>query len=551
MTAPTFDAFDESAFDTDRALTAEHGRRLVRNALAIWNDRVGHIGSAEQLVDYDAQPVTTRRVAVANWAYVGPWLYYCRQPTGTPNIDRPRPTVRMLLSGRCSVSTAGAQLYLLNERVNAPTEDKMSQDIDGGVSNTTQWYVIDGETEWTADLTVPVAPGWNRLWLAVRCDLVPETNVDLADVTYGGPYLAEYSGGYGAASSHPAVFAAGVSAQYATAYAIQIAPTPTDYAFGAFDTYTVPQTIDIGLQDAQEGEYLLWEPFRSDLSRIRPVLQADSWSDVPTTTLPVTAIRWDLAVVDFDSIAIDGTQEWSLEDYQYGAGLRWWQLPSATQYRSATDLVAIARRAVCAQVAMVQPVTTGTAFVLYPPGTLDGKPSQWVIDNAIGTPTGALLSVAGDVPFSLPTSTIRLRARIPMAGLLVRTGRRVETLAMRVAIFAWNLNTGAVIATGEFVDVLLPLLGSGGLDGVSVLARTIGWAGSRRVDDNTQYGTEGLTLRADWQRWVDVECTLTLDATTLTTTDPVQIRVNYGTDDAEPDDYWIATGALALIIEGA
>jgi hypothetical protein len=119
MTTPSFLATDETACDDDRALTAEHGRRIVRNALAIWNERCGHVGHAEMMTQPNGDDVTTRAIITAGWAYVGPMHYFCPAPVGTPNASRPNPTITLYLVGRATGS-ATSYVYAINENVGAP-----------------------------------------------------------------------------------------------------------------------------------------------------------------------------------------------------------------------------------------------------------------------------------------------------------------------------------------------------------------------------------------------------------------------------------------------
>jgi len=156
MTTPVFLETDETAFDTDRALTAEHGRRLIRNALAIWNERCGHVGYSERLVAPDGSPVSTRVIITANWAYHGPISYYCPPPIGQANQARPEPFVRLLLTGRAT-GLAFSYVYAINETLTAPTESQMLSTV---LSSPAAAEITTAD--WTASLEVPVRPGWNN-----------------------------------------------------------------------------------------------------------------------------------------------------------------------------------------------------------------------------------------------------------------------------------------------------------------------------------------------------------------------------------------------------
>lgn len=537
-TTPTFRATDETACDTDRALTSEHGRRLVQNALACWNERVGHIGHAELLVGDEGQDLTTRRVVSAGWAYLGPWLYYCRQPTGQPNGSRAVGSIRLMLSGRCSTTGGSVYLFGLNENVGSPTEDVMDSIIRIG-DQTDRWFSTETQTIWEGDITIPVVPGKNRIWLAVKCDAVGEP-VELTD-----PYLAEVAAGWTTGSSHPSVFASGDDLRYAPALGVQLAASAADYNAGQFDTYTVPMTIG-----GNASQYLLWEPFRTTLSRIAPVLYGDVFAGAsPSTQGTVVAYLTELAALDIDSIYVDASQVFVLEDYQFGAGLRWWQLPSASQYRSAAELVAVARRAVVPQVSMVGEVLRGTVAVPYPPGDLSGKPRVWAVDDGSGIRGLHLLRLLEALPFALPTTQVQIVVWFPVCAMLLRQRRNLSSVVVNVTPFLFNRATSTTVATGDVQSFTLALLPNGGLDGSSVLARTLGWSTAYTNNANTAYGGEGLTLRQDWGSWQDLQVRMTVDAS-LITTDPIVVRLLVAIDDSEPEDFYVAVGDIAIYLEG-
>ena len=178
MTTPVFLATDETACDDDRALTAEHGRRIVRNALAIWNERCGHVGHSEMMTQANGDDLTTRAIITAGWAYVGPMHYFCPAPVGTPNASRPNPTITLYLVGRATGS-ATSYVYAINENIGAPSESQMDIDV---ASVGDAWADITTAT-WTATLKVQVAAGWNRIWLAFKCGTYgePESLTDTID----------------------------------------------------------------------------------------------------------------------------------------------------------------------------------------------------------------------------------------------------------------------------------------------------------------------------------------------------------------------------------
>ena len=181
MTTPVFLETDETAFDTDRALTSEHGRRLIRNALAIYNERCGHVGYSERLVGPDGSPLSTRVIITADWAYHGPISYYCPPPVGQSNQARPEPFVRLLLTGRAT-GLAFTYVYVINETLTAPTEAQMLSTV---LSSPSAAEITTAD--WTASLEVPVRPGWNKIWLAFRCGQYGEP-VSLSNTIGGQDY---------------------------------------------------------------------------------------------------------------------------------------------------------------------------------------------------------------------------------------------------------------------------------------------------------------------------------------------------------------------------
>jgi hypothetical protein len=221
-------------------LTAEHGRRIVRNALAIWNERCGHVGHAEMMTQPNGDDVTTRAIITAGWAYVGPMHYFCPAPVGTPNASRPNPTITLYLVGRATGS-ATSYVYAINENVGAPGESQMDTDV-AGVGDA--WADISTAT-WTATLKVQVSAGWNRIWLAFKCGTYgePQSLSDFVDDVEYYPYVAEMNATGRAASSHPAVFSPRGTNRDCPGKALILAVSATDYAAGAGDTPPLARVV--------------------------------------------------------------------------------------------------------------------------------------------------------------------------------------------------------------------------------------------------------------------------------------------------------------------
>jgi hypothetical protein len=554
MTTPVFLETDETAFDDDRALTAEHGRRLVRNALAVWNERCGHVGHAELLVDADGDDLSTRVVITAGWAYLGPWHYFCPSPVGTPNAARPVPTVTLYLDGRATGLTS-SYVYVINQSLGAPTENQMDADVTGAGD---AWAEIDAAT-WSATLKVRVTAGWNRIWLAVKCGTYgePETLDFVDDETTYEPYVAEMNATGRAASSHPVLLAPQAQNADCPAKALQLATTQDDYDAGQFDLYTVPMVVrNPPVVDLQDGLFYIWEPFRDQLNRLRVSVmnQVPPWIVGGATAYPVVAYTVDIDVINLDSVYVDGSQEWALEDYQFGAALRWWQLPSASAYRNAANLAEIARRAVCPMLTWVQEVGRGTTQAEYPLPNTGGKPSTWrVASTGAGLNQISLMSLTDGLPFALPTDTVIIEVRVSVAVLVVNQRRRLDAVAVDCTIDVFNRTTFTAVASSTRQQTVAVFqTGAGSLDGFSVLARTIGYANEfKTVDERFRYGQEGLTLRGDWNNWQDVTMLIEIPRATIAAQSgaPLLLRWNVAVPSGSTD-FVIARADAGVRIKG-
>lgn len=554
MTTPTFLATDETAFDDDRALTAEHGRRLVRNALAIWNERCGFVGHSELLVDPTGSPISSRVIITANWAYVGPLHYYCPAPVGNPNGQRPIPSVRLRLGGRAT-GLATSYVYALNQDLNMVSEAEMSENV---VAPGPAWSSIT-TTEWGADLTVPVRPGWNRLWLGFRCGLYGEP-VDLTEVIGGTTYppfigsLAAETGRFGA--EHPAVLAPGVVNASVPPYALQLSVNATGRTDGFRKVYTCPLRRENPGKDpiVLDGMHFIWEGFRSDLSQLGPILTTNI--DTPYIGLypsqSITAFRQSLDVINLDSLSVDGSQVWEIEDLGGGGGLRWWQLPSAIQYRTAGNWTESARRAVCPMVSIMTQVTQPTIVSPYP---LAGspKPYTWALStSATGRPRGVLVSLDSLPPFAVPDTEVTFEACFSLAAITTRASSLIESLFLTIELF--DFVTGLpIVGYTRTQPITVMNAGAGGINGQSILNRTISWAVSYDRDPNRtcDYGQEGLTLRGDWRNWQDYRLSVTVPRSSLPT-NPVVLVVSPVIDIplAQSFQYAVAFADLAVAIIG-
>lgn len=545
MTTPTFLDTDETAFDDDRALTAEHGRRIIRNALAIWNERAGAVGSGYPLVRPDGTAASSRVIITANWAYVGPLHYYCPTPCGETNIARPIPTVRLILTGRAT-GLASSYVYAVNQSVATPSEDQMDTDVASGPGGA--WAEID-TASWSASLQVPVVPGWNVIWLGYKCGLYGEVETlsRVVDEDTFSPWLAEYVLVSATRGSHPAIISPRAGTIDTPNFAVLVAATLADFIAGAGARYTVPFVqLTASLDNVPSYMYLLWEPFRAELSSIAPILQSDiaPWENPAPNASPVEAFRQPLDVINLDSIAVDGSQVWQLEDATFGAGLRWWQLPSALQFRQAANMAQKARMAVAPQVAFAASIGL-LGQQSYPLPTTGGKPTVWG-----GIRSGPLVNLDTDVPYANPNDTVTFEVCVSVCVSLVNRRRAAYQVLVDLQMEVLDLLTFVPAAT-EIVPVVVNLIpiGAGSLDGDSVLARTIGWSSVFQASNLTTYGQEGLTRRNDWRTWTTLRGTVSLPRTTFAT-GSFSLRVFTFVNDPTPTDFAVTRGDLAVRIVG-
>ena len=545
MTTPTFLDTDETAFDDDRALTAEHGRRIVRNALAIYNERCGAVGNGQRLVLKDATDASSRVIITANWAYVGPLHYYCPTPCGETNSARPTPTVRLLLRGR-STGYGTSYVYAVNQTVGTPSEEQMTTDVASGPG--AAWEDIFA-IDWSASLEVPVTPGWNVIWLGFLCGLYgePESLSEVVDETTYDPWVAEFSPFTRTNNSHPAIITPVGIGRDTADFAVLVAATLADIAAGAFSRYTVPMVLaNPPITDVASRMYLIWEPFKAELSRIGTVIQSsiDPWANPFPNTYPISAFRQSIDVINLDSIAVDGSQVWQLEDSSSGAGLRWWQLPSALQYRQAANMAQKARIAVAPQVAIASNVG---GVQERPLPTTGGKPTVW------HEPKTCFLTFDPGPPFAQPSATVILEGCISVVVTCLNQREPTQQTTVQVDLEIVNMSSGIVqqAATATMpVGIIQP--GAGSLDGTSVLARTIGWSRfyTTSPDALTRYGQEGLTRRNDWQVWQPIRITVSESRTVLTST-PYFVRATVTLPNVTiPGDFILTVSDLAVRIVG-
>jgi hypothetical protein len=443
----------------------------------------------------------------------------------------------------------------LNQDLNIVSESEMDANV---VSTGPAWSSITA-SEWGADLTVSVKPGWNRLWIGFKCGLYGEP-VNLNEFISGfdrPPYLATLvanTGRFG--SNHPAVLAANVVNASVPPYALQLSVNTAGRSAGFVKTYTCPLRLENPGKDPiiLDGMHFIWEGLKSDLLQIGPILATNI--DTPyfgtEPSLPITAFRRSLDVINLDSLTVDASQVWETEDLGQGAGLRWFQLPSAIQYRTAANWTESTRRAVCPMVSIMNEVTQPTILSPYP---LAGspKPYTWALSfTATGRQREVLVSLDSLPPFAVPDTEVTFEACFSLAAISALATSTTESLSISIQVF--DDVTGLPIVTNTVTQPIAVMnYGRGGLDGNSILTRTISWAVSYQRDPNRfcDYGQEGLTLRGDWRNWQDFRLSVTVPRSSLPT-NPVVVIVapTIVVPLAQTFQYAIAFADLAVRISG-
>ena len=452
--------------------------------------------------------------------------------------------MRLLLRGR-STGFGTSYVYAVNQSVATPSESQMDADVASGPGGA--WddiFAID----WSASLEVPVTPGWNVIWLGFKCGLYgePESLTEVNDEGTFYPWVAEFVTATATNSSHPAIISPVGTGRDTPDFAVLVAASLADIAAGTFSRYTVPMVVaNPPITDVGSRMFLLWEPFKGELSRIGTVIQSriDPWANPFPNTFPVEAYRQSLDVINLDSIAVDGSQVWQLEDASFGAGLRWWQLPSALQFRQAANMAQKARIAVAPQVAIASNVAGQQSDPL---PTTGGKPTLWY------SPKTCLLDLDTDPPYAQPDSTVILEGCISVVVTCLNQRDPTTQTVLQVDLEIVNMATGVVqqAATATMpVGVIQP--GAGSLDGDSVLARTIGWSTYYAASSLTQYGQEGLTRRNDWRVWQPIRITVSESRTVLGATSHF-VRATVSLPNVStPTDFILTVSDLAVRIVGA
>lgn len=314
MTVPTFRPIDSTAFDDDRAVSAEHGRRIVRDTLAVLNERCVHIGGPFRRYAGDGSEVRTLWRWAATWQYLGPFHIY------VPPQIAAKGYVRVLIGARTNGGAGHVRIYAHNPAVPVD-EATMTNDTSASppLANE-QWFVCQsgpGVTDFDFAVLMPVVPGWNDCFLAILCD--EDTNRAPVNTTSPASIILKTTQTIGGTIA-PALKVTGNVSDVIGRFAY-ISLDATLFALGEFDTLTMPY----GSNSGNDRILHVHEP------------SLDIWGEVDNTSQFGFLSERFTTVVYFDSISIDGSVAYTLEERQFGPQFRYQQVISAGLTRVAVD----------------------------------------------------------------------------------------------------------------------------------------------------------------------------------------------------------------------
>jgi hypothetical protein len=320
MTAPTFRPIDGLAYDPGAlvALSAEHGRRLVRDTLAGYNERCVQSGGAfRRYVVSGETPTTAVEIPTllrwsVGWAYIGPFVVY---------VPAPVRGVRLLLGTRTNGGAGAVRVYawVTTSDVREAAMDLATDSVP--VSEGPGYRVTATDQDFA--LTVDLQAGDNQVWIAIRC----EEDTDRTPETFSGLTNPEQVAVFNGASS-PQVQGLTITDTDPVGMVCDLADNSTAYGSDIFASYTVA-ALD-GSDDP-----VLFEPAVFDW------LQIAATGTSPTT---YAVIRWVTALY-IDSISLDGSQAYTLEDRSFGPAFRYRQFLSASFAGQAVQEATVAHRA--------------------------------------------------------------------------------------------------------------------------------------------------------------------------------------------------------------
>ena len=523
MTTPTFRPIDDAAFDDDRALSAEHGRRIVRDTLATYNERCLHAGQAYTRFEGDGSEVRTLWRWCANWGYVGPWHIY------VPASVAARGFVRLLLGMRTNGGAGAVRVYAHNDAL--PVDElTMSDDTSSGAPGSEQqWYVCasgPGVTDFDFALRLPVQAGWNRVRVALLCNI--DTN--RAAVNDG----STTSGTTLAAPSYTVVG----SAVDTVGAAVFLATDTAAATRGEVDLFTVPRGIEVGNSFAR----LLFEPTRN------------RWRERIDDSPYTYSGSFYCVVAYIDSLAIDGSRAYQLEDRQFGPAFRYRQPIGAAAASSAAIEAQNAHFDRLPMVAIGRPLIGSVPVALDP---ANGVARLWsmrqvpIASPTLWTPFARLLAgVAAATPaierqgtYGAATYEVRFSAAL----LLLNLSDSQQFCEVRARLVN---AAGTDIATVE-ERVSVPIL-LGAIVQQVAASNLSGPIESANGDSApTPYGCEGMVVAADLDAFTDITLTITAP---LLSAEPVQriileFRGDQLIDGPQPQRLFVSTPPAVRLID--
>lgn len=458
MTAPTFRPIDGTAYADNTALSAEHGRRLVRDTLAGLNQRPMHAANPFQRYAGDGTELQTLWRWCINWGYIGPFTVF------SPRAG----TVRLLLGLRTNGGNGAVRLYAGTSR-DFPGESQMITDTNSATVGEQAYYRL---TTSSADiaLVVPVVPGRNVIWLAIRC----EEDTTRTRETFTGPNLAR------SFSGRPSIDVEPVDDDPIGMFA-EVSGDSSEHSAGSFSQFTVPD-LQTGIRDS--GIPVVFEP------------SLDEWVTrfSSPNTVGYVEIGWTTALY-IDSVSIDGTGSLTLEDRQFGPAFRYRQFLSASFAGQAVQEAMTAHTARLPIVAFGDGLIGSNAtaaqdslFQRLRRAALSSSTFQTVATVGLGV---AAATPAIDWQEVMPGRSHRFDVYTSVLVVLTTPGitppAEIEYRARIVDA------AGTALATGDVVT-----LAQNTLNSASTPAGVQGfWTGQSTFGVGTLYGLEGMSVRND------------------------------------------------------
>jgi hypothetical protein len=460
MTAPTFRPIDAGAYDDDTALSAEHGRRLVRDTLAGLNQRPMHAANPFQRYAGDGTELQTLWRWCINWGYIGPFTVF------SPRAG----TVRLLLGLRTNGGAGAVRLYAGTSR-DFPSESQMNADTDGGTVGEQAYYRL---TTSSADiaLVVPVVPGRNVIWLAIRC----EEDTTRTRETFTGSALASVS-----TFGQPIVNVNATDDDPVGMF-VETALSSGQHSSGAFSSFTVAALSGSEIP-------IVFEP------------SLDEWVTqfVTPAAIRYAEVGWTTALY-IDSVSIDGTGSLTLEDRQFGPAFRY------DQFLSAAFAGQAVQEAMTAHTARLPIVAFGDGLIGSNATAAQNSLFQRLRRAALASPTGspnvfetvctvslgaAAATPAIDWQEVMPGRSHRFDVYTSVLVVLTTPGitppAEIEYRARIVDA------AGTALATGDVVTLVQSTINSAstpaGVQGV--------FTGRSTTGTGTLYGLEGMSVRSD------------------------------------------------------